>query len=351
MSRVELAGVTHAFGDVRAVDGVDLVVPEGSFTAVLGPSGCGKTTLLRLVAGFLAPAAGTIRFDDRVVAGDGVAVPPQQRRVGYVPQEGALFPHLDVAANVGFGLPRAERRSERVTDMLDLVGLPASYASRSPHELSGGQQQRVALARALAPHPSIVLLDEPFSSLDASLRVSTGRAVARALQATGTTGLLVTHDQDEALSLADQVAVMRHGRVIQTDAPRDLYRAPVDPDVGAFVGGATVVPARVHDGHASFAFGSAPLAAPAPDGEARVLLRPEQVVITPGATGARVEQVHFYGHDAAVRLLVLPDGPALVARIAGLDSPEVDEEVGVGIVGPVVAFPGPVSTETHPTLS
>ena len=351
MSTVALRGVRHSFGEVRAVDGVDLVVPQGSLTAVLGPSGCGKTTLLRLVAGFLEPDEGTIAFDDVVVAGAGRSVPAQQRRVGYVPQEGALFPHLDVAANVGFGLPRAERRSARVREMLDLVGLPASYATRAPHELSGGQQQRVALARALAPGPSIVLLDEPFSSLDASLRVSTGRAVARALQATGTTALLVTHDQDEALSLADQVAVMRHGRVIQTDAPRDLYRAPVDPEVGAFVGGATVVPARVHEGRASFAFGSAPLAAPAPEGEARVLLRPEQVVITPGAGGARVEQVHFYGHDAAVRLLVLPDGPALVARIAGLDSPEVGDEVGVGIVGPVVAFPAAAPHETHPTLS
>ncbi len=342
MSRVELSGVTYAFGGVRAVDGVDLVVPEGSFTAVLGPSGCGKTTLLRLVAGFLEPAAGAIRVDGRLVAGEGTSVAAQDRRIGYVPQEGALFPHLDVAANVGFGLPRARRRSAsartRVAEMLDLVELPAECASRSPHELSGGQQQRVALARALAPQPAVVLLDEPFSSLDASLRVSTGRAVAQALRATGTTALLVTHDQDEALSLADQVAVMRRGRVIQTDAPRALYRAPVDPEVGAFVGGASVLLAHVRDGRASFGFGSAPLAVPAPDGDARVLLRPEQVVLTAGAGGARVEQVHFYGHDASVRLQVLPDGPALVARVPGLGAPEVGEEVGVGVIGPVVTF-------------
>jgi iron(III) transport system ATP-binding protein len=348
VSRVELEGVAFAFGDVRAVDGVDLVVPVGSFTAVLGPSGCGKTTLLRLVAGFLTPQEGTIRFDDRVVASRGagadVMVPPQQRRVGYVPQEGALFPHLDVAANIAFGLPKAERRAGRVEEMLDLVELPREYAARSPHELSGGQQQRVALARALAPEPTVVLLDEPFSSLDASLRTSTGRAVAHALQATGTTAVLVTHDQDEALSLADQVAVMRQGHVIQTDAPRDLYRAPVDPEVGAFVGGATVVEAHVHDGRASFAFGSAPLAAPAPDGDARVLLRPEQILVHRHEVGARVEQVHFYGHDAAVRLRLLPDGPALVARVAGLDAPEPGAEVGVGVTGPVVAFP-----TSHPT--
>jgi iron(III) transport system ATP-binding protein len=319
------------------------VVPESSFTAVLGPSGCGKTTLLRLVAGFLAPQAGTIRFDDRVIAGEGSSLPPQQRRVGYVPQEGALFPHLDVAANIGFGLPRdqrsAPRRAERITEMLDLVELPAEYADRSPHELSGGQQQRVALARALAPEPWVVLLDEPFSSLDASLRTSTGRAVAHALAATGTTAVLVTHDQDEALSLADQVAVMRHGRVIQTDAPRDLYRAPVDPEVGAFVGGATVVPASVAAGRATFSFGSAPLAAAAPEGDARVLLRPEQILIDHQGTGARVEQVHFYGHDASVRLTILPDGPTVVARVAGLEAPAPGAEVGIDVTGPVVTFP------------
>ena len=351
MSRVELAEVVHAFGHgedaVRAVDGVDLVVPEGSFTAVLGPSGCGKTTLLRLVAGFLVPQAGTITFDGRPVASRGagrdIMVPPQQRRVGYVPQEGALFPHLDVAANIGFGLPKHQRGStagrERVAEMLDLVELPGGYAARSPHELSGGQQQRVALARALAPGPSVVLLDEPFSSLDASLRTTTGRAVAHALQATGTTAVMVTHDQDEALSLADQVAVMRHGHVIQTDAPRDLYRAPVDPEVGAFVGGATVVEARVEGDRATFAFGSAPLAAPAPEGEARVLLRPEQILVHRSEVGARVEQVHFYGHDAAVRIRLLPDGPALVARVPGLDAPEPGSEVGIGVTGPVVAYP------------
>ncbi len=343
MSRVELAAVTFAFGDpsrgVRAVDGVDLVVPDGSFTAVLGPSGCGKTTLLRLLAGFLVPQAGTISLDGRLVAGPDCVVPPQHRHVGYVPQEGALFPHLDVAANIGFGLPRGERRAERVAQLLDLVELPREYAGRSPHELSGGQQQRVALARALAPEPGVVLLDEPFSSLDASLRTSTGRAVAHALAATGTTAVLVTHDQDEALSLADQVAVMRHGQVIQTDAPRVLYRAPVDPEVGAFVGGASVVEATVRDGRATFAFGSAPLAAPAPDGAARVLLRPEQILVHRSEFGAEVEQVHFYGHDAAVRLRLLPDGPALVARVAGLDAPEPGTEVGIGVTGPVVAFP------------
>ena len=339
MSRVELDGVAYAFGDVRAVDGVDLVVPEGSLTAVLGPSGCGKTTLLRLVAGFLAPQAGRIRFDERTVAGPGSSTPPQQRRVGYVPQEGALFPHLDVAANIGFGLPKAQRRSERVTEMLDLVELPRLYAGRAPHELSGGQQQRVALARALAPSPTVVLLDEPFSSLDASLRVSTGRAVARALHATGTTAVLVTHDQDEALSLADQVAVMRSGRLVQADRPRDLYRTPADAGVAQFVGGAAILPATVAGGVASCALGRAPVQGTAADGDALVVIRPEQVTITSGPPGARVADVSFYGHDAAVRLELLPDGPTLIARVAGLSAPEPGSEVGVGVAGAVFVLP------------
>jgi iron(III) transport system ATP-binding protein len=340
-SSLALDNVTKSFGPVVAVDSVRLDVAEGSITAVLGPSGCGKTTLLRMIAGFLEPDAGTIRFGDRVVAGEGRSVPPQQRKVGYVPQEGALFPHLDVGANVAFGLPRGQRKSARVTEMLDLVELPSAYASRHPHELSGGQQQRVALARALAPNPSVVLLDEPFSSLDASLRASTGRAVVRALRAAEATAVLVTHDQDEALSLADQVAVMRAGRLVQAAHPRDLYRTPADPDVARFVGGAAVLPATVLDGVATCALGRVPLAAPCPDGPAQVLVRPEQVRIDGSESGveARIDEISFYGHDAAVRLFVLPDGPALVARVPGLESPGVGAHVKAGIAGRVVAFP------------
>ncbi len=338
MSRVQLNGVTYRYGDVRAVDGVDLLVEHRSLTAVLGPSGCGKTTLLRLVAGFLSPHEGTIGFDDRVVAGPGASIPPQQRRVGYVPQEGALFPHLDVAANIGFGLPKAQRGSGRVAEMLDLVELPRAYAERAPDELSGGQQQRVALARALAPAPTVVLLDEPFSSLDAALRVSTGRAVARALRATGTTAVLVTHDQDEALSLADQVAVMRDGRLVQADRPRDLYSTPADAAVAQFVGGAAILPATVRGGVARCALGDAPVTGTVRDGEVEVVIRPEQVTITPGR-GARVRDVSFYGHDAAVHLELLPGGPSLVARVPGLAAPEPGTEVGVGVAGAVFVLP------------
>ncbi|GAB3256283.1 ABC transporter ATP-binding protein [Nocardioides dilutus] len=340
MTRLQLEGVSKSFADVRAVVSVDLTVPHDSVTAVLGPSGCGKTTLLRLVAGFLVPDTGTIRFGDDVVADDRRATAPQQRKVGYVPQEGALFPHLDVAANIAFGLPRALRRSARVGEMLDLVELPASYASRHPHELSGGQQQRVALARALAPDPAVVLLDEPFSSLDASLRASTGRAVVRALRVAGATAVLVTHDQDEALSLADQVAVMREGRVVQAASPRQIYRSPVDAEVARFVGGAGVLPATVRSGRATTALGVLDVVGDVPDGEVEVLVRPEQLLlgVDGAATKARVEEVAYYGHAAAVTLTVLPGGPVLVARTGGWDVPTPGATVTVAVAGPVVVF-------------
>ena len=258
--------------------GVDLHVPARTLTAVLGPSGCGKTTLLRLVAGFDDPDSGTIALGGATVAGAGRPRPPQHRRVGYVPQEGALFPHLSVAANVGFGLARKQRSAGRVGELLELVGLPPALAGRHPHELSGGQQQRVALARALAPRPSIVLLDEPFSSLDAGLRESTRRAVADALAAAEATAVLVTHDQAEALSLADQVAVMRHGRLVQLAAPETVYRSPSDAGVAGFVGEAVLLPASVSDGYATCELGSLAVRG-AVSGPARILLRPEQLVL------------------------------------------------------------------------
>ncbi|PVG80670.1 ABC transporter ATP-binding protein [Nocardioides gansuensis] len=353
MSALTVTGVTKSFGDTVAVDDVTLHVPHGSLTAVLGPSGCGKTTLLRLVAGFLDPDAGTIAFDDRVVAGEGRPATPQQRRVGYVPQEGALFPHLDVAANIAFGLPRAERRSpgagsDRVDEMLDLVELPRTFRSRQPHELSGGQQQRVALARALAPRPSVVLLDEPFSSLDASLRETTGRAVARALRAAHATGLLVTHDQAEALSLSDQVAVLRAGRLIQAGSPADVYLAPHDPELARFVGGATSLAGRCDRAgadpdrrHADSDLGRVSLTHPAPADELVLVVRPDQVRFGESGVAARVDEVSFYGHDAAVRLTLTASGTPLVARVTGPTAPAAGDDVLVSVYGPVHAYPAP----------
>ena len=341
MTAVRVSGVSKAFGTASVLDDVALDVPDGELLAVLGPSGCGKTTLLRLLAGFLAPDAGTIALGGRPVAGDGSWVPPQRRRVGYVAQEGALFPHLDVAANIAFGLPRSQRRARsRVAELLALTDLDPSFLRRYPHELSGGQQQRVALARALAPGPSLVLLDEPFAALDAQLRLDTGNAVARALRATGATAVLVTHDQTEALSLADAVAVMRAGRIAQVGAPADVYAAPVDLGVARFVGAAIVLPAHVTGGRAACALGTLETVWDGPDGDVLVLVRPEQLAL--GATGVRgrVEDVAFFGHDAVVRLRTIEGDDELSARVRGADVPDVGGEVRIAVRGPVRSYPG-----------
>ncbi len=211
MRQLTITGLHKAFGSHPVLTGLDLDVPAGSFTAILGPSGSGKTTLLRLLAGFERADAGSIAIGDRVVDGPGAGyVPPERRQIGYVPQEGALFPHLSVAANVGFGLPARERRGARTDELLAAVGL-TGMGGRYPHQLSGGQQQRVALARALAIRPEVVLLDEPFASLDAHMRASVRADVQRICRTAGTTAILVTHDQDEALSMADRIAVLRDG--------------------------------------------------------------------------------------------------------------------------------------------
>jgi len=342
MTAVTVRNLTKAFGPSKVLRGIDLAVPEESVTAILGPSGCGKTTLLRLVAGFDGPDSGEILLGERMVSGNGSFVAPQHRAVGYVPQEGALFPHLDVADNITFGLKGRERRSgHRVEELLELVGLDPLVRSRFPHQLSGGQQQRVALARALAPGPSLILLDEPFSSLDAGLREGTGRAVIEALKATRTTALLVTHDQSEALSLADQVAVMRDGTLAQVGTPHEVYRAPADLGVAEFVGVAVVVDAEVVDGSASSDLGPLFVLPGFDVGRARLLVRPEQIelVASPQAgVEARVLDVSYFGHDAAVRLQVLGSGRLVTARVLGTSVPMPHTVVRVSVTGPVAAY-------------
>jgi iron(III) transport system ATP-binding protein len=280
---IELAlrtlGLTKHYGEVTAVDAVDLDMRRGEFLAVLGPSGCGKTTLLRLVAGFEQPDAGGVEIGDRIVVGPRTWLAPEDRRVGMVFQESALFPHLDVAGNVGFGLPR-RGRDERTAEMVALVGL-SGLQRRMPHELSGGQQQRVALARALAPDPTLILLDEPFSSLDATLRSELRIEVREILRRAGATALLVTHDQAEALEISDRVAVMRAGRIEQISTPDELYLRPVNRFVAGFVGEANLLAGDVRGGEVvtlagRFGAGDGGLA----DGSrAEVLLRPEQLVM------------------------------------------------------------------------
>jgi iron(III) transport system ATP-binding protein len=342
MASLTVRGVHKRYGSVRALDGVDLAVPAGALTAVLGPSGCGKTTLLRCVAGFERIDAGEIMVGDRRVAGgSGGYVPPERRRVAVVPQEGALFPHLSVAGNVAYGLDRAARRSGRAEEVLDLVGL-AGFGARMPHELSGGQQQRVAVARALAPRPTLVLLDEPFSALDAGLRAELRRDVREALRADGATAVLVTHDQGEALSMADQIAVMRAGRIVQSGTPGEVYGDPVDSWVAGFVGEAVLLPATVHDGRARTVLGEFAVPGVA-SGPATVLVRPEQLEVladaAPDLIGAVVARQDFHGHDALLALELDAGGrvaarifdPAAFALAAG-------QRVGIRVRGPVRAY-------------
>ncbi|GAA2523016.1 ABC transporter ATP-binding protein [Pilimelia columellifera] len=341
MAELTMTDVRKSYGPVSALTGVDLRAPEGSLTAVLGPSGCGKTTLLRCVAGFERVDAGAITVADRTVAGPGTHVPPHRRRVAVVPQEGALFPHLSVAANVAYGLDRPARRSGRVEEVLALVGL-AGYGARMPHQLSGGQQQRVAVARALAPRPPLVLLDEPFSALDAALRGGLRRDVREALRADGATGILVTHDQGEALSMADQVAVMRAGVIVQAGAPAAVYRDPVDAWVANFLGEAVLLPATVAGNAAQSALGPLALAAATTaGGHVTVLVRPEQIRLDrPGATGVPgvVLRQDFHGHDALV-VIGLADDVTVTARVLdAVPAVAIGDRVSLTVVGPVRAF-------------
>ncbi len=321
MTALEVTTASKAYGPVPALAGVDLSVPTGALVAVLGPSGCGKTTLLRCIAGLERLDGGAIRVAGALVAGARTHVPAHRRRVALVPQEGALFPHLSVAENVGYGLDRAARRSDRVTEVLTLVGLDAHHR-RMPHQLSGGQQQRVALARALAPRPPLILLDEPFSALDAGLRAELRHDVRTALRADGATAVLVTHDQGEALSLADHVVVIRDGAVVQAGTPADVYAAPTDSWVARFVGDAMLLPGTVHAGLARTAVGDAQLIDAVGDGgpgAVTVLIRPEQVRVAPvdpttaGQVTGRVLRHDFHGHDT-VTVVRLADGTELLAR-------------------------------------
>ena len=350
MAELRCSDLAKSYGPRAVLAEVDLIVPGGTLTAILGASGSGKTTLLRIVVGFIAPDRGAVSVGGTTVADAGrLHVPPDKRAIGYVAQEGALFPHLTVAENVAFGLRRSERRnSPRTAEALELVGLARSFAARRPHELSGGEQRRVSLARALAPRPRLVLLDEPFSGLDAHLRAETREAVMKALDAEGATAVLVTHDQAEALSMGRQVAVLRAGRLVQTAAPTTLYRDPVDLDVARFVGEAVVMPGNVSSGVVECALGHLRTRGSPAEGPVEVMIRPEQIRLDDGGSGAEsaahavaadVVDHSYYGPDTVVRLL-LRDGARtpIVIRTFGPELPAAGETVGVVVSGPVSVY-------------
>jgi iron(III) transport system ATP-binding protein len=334
-------GVSRCFGDVPALVDIDLDVPTGSFTSLLGPSGCGKTTLLRIVAGLERPDTGTVVLAGREVDGPGGHVPPEERRVGMVFQAHALFPHLDVARNVAFGLRGTDvpTRTARVAEVLALVGL-TGLDGRMPSELSGGQQQRVALARALAPRPALLLLDEPFSSLDATLRASVREEVRAILQAAEQTALLVTHDQEEALSITDRVGVMFAGRLHQVADPATLYRSPATREVAAFVGDADLLRGtRAGQFLVDTPFGRLPTAVPVDTATVTVVVRPETVTLRTTDDGeAEVRRITFLGHDALIEV-VGAAGITVRSRRGTGDLPVRGQRVSVRIDGPVVTFP------------
>ncbi len=298
MTVVSLNDVTKRFGRTVAVDGLSLEVDAGELLTLVGPSGCGKSTVLRVIAGLLEPDAGAVSIHGRQVAGDGVWVPAEQRHVGIVFQDDALFPHLTVAQNVAFGLGRgaSRRRRARIDAVLELVDM-GRFADRYPHELSGGEKQRIALARALAPEPEVLLLDEPFSDLDRNLRLQVRAHTIRVLREVGATSIFVTHDQEESLAIGDRVVVMRAGRIEQNAAPAAVFHAPANRFVATFMGDADFLAGRVQHGRVVTEVGECPAPATAAEGdELQVMARPHELTMVADPAGdATIESCEFQG--------------------------------------------------------
>ena len=346
-SAIVMSGIGKRYGETSVLESIDLSVPAGSKTVIVGSSGSGKTTLLRLLSGFDFPDAGTIRIGPDIVAGPGVAIPAHRRGVGHVAQDGALFPHLTVGQNVGFGLDRHERgdRSVIVAELLDLVSLDPALASRRPDELSGGQQQRVALARAMARRPGVMLLDEPFSSLDTGLRASTRELVSAALTAAGITTVLVTHDRAEALTFGDQVAVLRDGRLAQVGTPTALYCSPTDLATAQFLGDVVIFEANASAGQVRCPLGVVARCTSL-NGGCTALFRPEQLVIdllAPGADAggivARIAAAEFQG-SSRLLTLEIEGTPGLELPVASGIHYRVGDQVTIRTIGDAIVFPG-----------
>jgi iron(III) transport system ATP-binding protein len=355
MSDLVITSANKTYGRTAALDAVSLTIPSGSRVAIVGPSGSGKTTLLRAIAGFETLDSGTIRLGDTELEGPGGTVPAHRREIGYVVQEGALFPHMSVGENVRFGMDgAASRRNERSAELLRRVGLPADIGSRRPHQLSGGQQQRVALARAMARSPRVMLLDEPFSALDTGLRDAIRDMVSSVLSEAGITTVLVTHDQKEALSFADHVAVMQDARLVQAGPPHSVYMKPVDAQTARFLGEAIILNAVVEGGIAHTLLG--PVRTEGPAGPCKIMLRPEQVRIVPASSttqGSRGRIVALSYEGSTWRTVVehVPDtlddwvletASVLTLSIPGPAALSVGTLVTMEVVGTAHIFPARV---------
>ena len=340
---VRVEGLAKSFSGTTALREATFDAERGSMVALLGPSGGGKTTTLRLMAGFEMPDAGTIAIDGHTVAGPGLFVPPERRRVGMVFQDYALFPHLTVRKNVAFGVPRGPGRDQAVQQALELVGMSAE-AERMPGQLSGGQQQRVALARALAPKPSVVLLDEPFSNLDANLRQRVRGQIRQILRDADTTAVFVTHDQDEAFSIADKLCVLLDNRLAQAGPPAEVYLYPASLGVARFMGVANILPGECSGGYVRCELGVLPVGNPdPPKGLVIVCVRPETVRLNTDSISpveGVVTSVEFHGTSKAVNLRLRSGRP--LRCVMGVHIPaEVGETVEVGVNSFVAAFPPP----------
>ena len=346
MSLLELASVTRTYRDGQppAVDAVSISVARGEIFALLGPSGSGKSTLLRLVAGFETPDAGSISIDGHTVADPTFAIPPERRGVGIVFQDYALFPHLTVEANVGFGLHALARgrRQERVARFLELVGL-AALAHRYPHQLSGGQQQLVALARALAPAPAVLLLDEPFSNLDADLRGQMRHDVENILRETETTVVFVTHGQEEAFGIADRVGVLLRGRLEQLDTPETIYHRPASRFVAEFVGAATFLTGEMRGDRIVTDVGAFPVDGAVPSSPlVDVMIRPDDVSFVPAPDGNAVVVHRDFRGTETMYCLSLPDGRRLYSSQPSWSTAAVGDRVRIEVrLEHVVTFPRP----------
>jgi iron(III) transport system ATP-binding protein len=338
---LSVEGLSKHFDGETVISEVAFDVQQGELIALLGPSGCGKTTTLRIIAGLESQDSGTVAVAGTIVSDETMFMPAERRHIGMVFQDYALFPHMSVARNVSYGLRRGRTSSQRVDAVLELVGL-LGMKDRSPSELSGGQQQRVALARALAPEPDLVMLDEPFSNLDQKLRVSVRREVRSILAEAGTTAILVTHDQEEALSLADRIVVLNQGRVEQVGSPEELYHRPASRFVAEFIGDAQFLRAKAMDRTGDTVLGKVPIVNEF-HGEVDLLVRPEHIRLDRhrpehNAVHGHVLSREYFGHDQLLTVR-LERGTSVVARLGAYSGIRPGDGVWVSVRGAMVAYP------------